>query len=314
MLTVDEVSPRTALAGMRNEWDSFDSINPQPANSSAYGAYYASELLSRPLFLRAFTDGVLVAQWLLYLRRTPGSHFRLTCGAFAGPELSRESELPYETVLTGFVKHIFRKHGPCNLHLLSYALVRGIPESALASSGFQRIEQYGSYVNTLAGDDGLREQFTSNRRYELRRALKAGYEYRVGIAAGDYHKLSSISYRRSGMRGPMRRTLTHIEKHLSGGGVAFLSGVYAEGELNVASIIIHRGRTAYYLYGASADRKAPGATAYIHYENMRHARELGILEYDFGGARDVNEKDRSLAEFKRQFGGRYITCCGGVYR
>jgi hypothetical protein len=314
VLRVEELPTRLVLAKMRNDWDEFESATAYPGNASVYGDYYASELLSRPLFLEAYDGTTKVAQWLLYLRRTPQSRFRLIAGAFCGPQLRKETSLPYEEVFAPFVAHVLNKHRPSNFHLLSYALVRGVSETALRQSRFSIIEEYYSYVNRLTNDPGLIEQFGSTRRYELRKALKAGYEYRIGIPVGDYHDLSVISYRRSGMRGPLYRTLKRIDRCLVAQGLAFLSGVYVEDKLNAASIIVHRGTTAYYLYGASADNKAPGATTYLQYENMRHARGLGLAQYDFGGARLIHDKARSLSEFKRQFGGECITCYGGVYR
>ena len=314
MLTIEEVPAKDALGPMRSEWDSFQAERPYPGNATGYGSYYASEFLSRPIFLRATEAGITVAQWILCLRRTPHSRLRLIASTFSGPELGKGCSASYEEVFGAFVKYVLAKHHPTNIHVLSYALVRGVTEAALRGAGFQNIDNFHSHVNDLTDDEALMVQFGTTRRRHLRQALKGGYEYRLGVPIREYYPLSRESYARSNQRGPMLRTLRRLERHVAANGLAFIGGVYVNGKLTASSITVYRGKTAYYLYGATADDKAPGVATYLHYENMRHARSLGISEYDFGGGRMISEKDRSLSEFKRQFGGACISMVGGTYK
>ena len=189
--------------------------------------------------------------------------------------------------------------------------------TALARAGFQQIEEHPTYVNSIAGDAEMLRAFHDSHRNDTRKALREELRYSDALTSAEYLRLSRVTYGRFGQAGPEPALVEGIERTLTAGGKALCSGVYAGGELVAASIVLHHGHNAFYLPGASSPAKPRGATTLIHFENMRRLRERGVRSYDFGGAlegAEADDKARSIAAFKRRFGGARVVGYGGRYR
>jgi lipid II:glycine glycyltransferase (peptidoglycan interpeptide bridge formation enzyme) len=83
-----------------------------------------------------------------------------------------------------------------------------------------------------------------------------------------------------------------------------------QGELLAGIIVALMGQAAWYLYGASSDRKRNLMPAYaLQWEAMRMARRAGCLSYDLFGippADDPAHPMHGLYRFKTGFGGRIL--------
>ncbi|GAB6059720.1 lipid II:glycine glycyltransferase FemX [Desulfonatronum parangueonense] len=79
-------------------------------------------------------------------------------------------------------------------------------------------------------------------------------------------------------------------------------------DLLAGAIVAISGRTAYYLYGASADMKRNFMAPYLlHWEAMLYAKDHGCTAYDMGGVSpgsDPRHRFHGLYRFKTGFGGK----------
>ena len=220
-------------------------------------------------------------------------------------------------MLVACVEHLRRSFYLQELVLLKRALVRGVSETALRRSGFRKIVEMRSYVSPVRGDDEMLAAFHSSHRNDTRKALREGLRYTHELPADEYSALAALMKETTGYSGTEPAVVEAIERTLARAGRAFLSGVFEGERLSAASVVLHAGACAFYLYGASRRDKTRGATTYLQYENMRHLRTLGVSQYDFGGAGLADETDAktvSITAFKERFGGAPIRCFGGSYR
>ncbi|MFN8006073.1 MAG: peptidoglycan bridge formation glycyltransferase FemA/FemB family protein [Terriglobia bacterium] len=298
-------------------WNEFDLASAQPANTTYYGALYRGRLLSTPLYLEACIDGEKVSQWLLAKNRSRRNPLSVTLNSHCGPQVKQAASLHYDDIFTAYLEFMESALRPQNITVLSYALTRGIPESALRRGGFQHIERFCTYLNALGDDAEMLASFHASHRNDTRRAIREGFAYTPTLSIEEYYQLSKETYARSGQPGPSEKELRNIQERMVGHGKGIISGVKVKGVLAAASVVLYHACYAVYLYGASSASKARGATTLIHYENMKFLRERGVSFYDFGGARlgdDLEGKALSISAFKARFGGRLVEAYGGTYR
>ncbi len=89
-----------------------------------------------------------------------------------------------------------------------------------------------------------------------------------------------------------------------------LFGVYMNEELHGAAIYPYSKHSACYLYGGSLEYPADGALKLLHWEAMRHFKNLGVKVFDLQGMRVNPEKDSKYAglkRFKERFGGEVVS-------
>lgn len=304
-----------AYGGSPAEWNAFAPAQANPAGSIEYAALQRS-LGPLPVFLEAWRGDSKISQWLLCRTRrriVPFAPLVADCG----PQVADAAVADSDDVFVAFADFVRRRLRPRDLRVLKYALVRGISRSALTRAGFQEIEEHPSYVSQIADDATMLAAFHDSHRNDTRKALRDELRYSGALPSAEYLRLSRITYERSGLIGPEPALIEGIDRTLVAGGKALCSGVYAGEELVAASVVLHHGHNAFYLHGASSPAKPRGATTLIHFENMRRLRERGVRSYDFGGARegdDADDKARSIAAFKRRFGGARVVGYGGRYR
>lgn len=299
------------------DWDTFDPTTAHPANAVCFANMYREWLLSYPVFLEAHIGGDKASQWII--RRTRSKKlFATTIFTYTGPQVATACRDQYDDIFCQYIDFIKRKFSPRNITILNYALTRRISREALLRSGFERIEVFSSVINELTSDEKLLATFHTNHRINTRKAIKEQGIYSVGLSPEEYYTLSLKTYAASDVTGPRLSYIRSIQRSLVPHSKAFLSGVYFEGNLNAASIVLYHGLTGYYLHGASLpSNKHRGATTLLHFENMRHLRAMGIRYYDFGGVRlgeEANAKAHSISHFKVKFGGKLVELYGGSYR
>ncbi len=75
------------------------------------------------------------------------------------------------------------------------------------------------------------------------------------------------------------------------------------------TVVPFSGKSAYYVYGGSADRPLAGANNLLHWVAIQKFREMGVREYDFVGVRinpEKGTKQEGLLTFKKRFGGQLV--------
>jgi hypothetical protein len=296
-------------------WNAFAPERLHPANTTEYADFHES-FGHRPLFLEAHTDGERVAQWLVFRRKRRFNPFTALFAECA-PQLAPRALDRADDVFVACIEFLSRRFRPRELVLFKHALLRDLSESALRRSGFRKIVELRSFVTTIASDEELLAQFHSSHRNDTRKALRDGFGYTDALGLAGYLDLVRAMQSATGYAAAGVDVLAAIARSLVPARRAFFSGVHAQGRLAAGSVILFAGRTAFYLYGASRPDKPRGATTYLHYENMRRLRALGVERYDFGGAGlsdDPDPKARTIAAFKERFGGALVTCHGGSLR
>jgi len=303
-----------ALTPSPEIWDRFDPATAHPSNTIRYADFHR-RAGGFPVFLEARIDGVRASQWLLSRRRP--SRFRLLSAAIespCGPQVP-ERYLPLrDEIFRSFVEFLRRTFRVSCISLHGYALLRGLTPASLEGAGFRRIETFLTYVNRIGDDEAILAAFHPGHRNDARKGIREGLRYEPDLSVEEYLALSGETYRRSGGTGPSNEQLRAIREVLVPERIATISGVFDGRQLAAASVILHHGWNAFYLHGATAGEKHRGASAYIHFENMRFLRERGVVRYDFGGAREdveAGEKALRISRFKARFGGERIESCGG---
>lgn len=190
----------------------------------------------------------------------------------------------------------------------------------LARRGWRRGEDV-QFRNTVLVDLGVEEgtllaRMKPKTRYNIRLAERRGVQVRAGTDADlvAFYELYRATGRRDGfLTRPLAyyRTVwrTFLEADL---GRLWLAE--HQGELLAGLFLVRFGPTAWYLYGASADRKRELMPNYLlQWQAMRWAREAGCTTYDLWGAPERLEEGDPLwgvYRFKEGFGGRFVARVG----
>ncbi|MDR1957243.1 MAG: peptidoglycan bridge formation glycyltransferase FemA/FemB family protein [Treponema sp.] len=119
----------------------------------------------------------------------------------------------------------------------------------------------------------------------------------IAIHGSDYYRTLFSHYRDYAQEGQDRRGMDlrlYLAEHT--------------GDLIAAVVVLFRGKSGVYLYGASSDHKRNLMATYaLQWQAMRDAKTLGCREYDFFGIpprEDPAHPMAGLYRFKTGFGGR----------
>jgi lipid II:glycine glycyltransferase (peptidoglycan interpeptide bridge formation enzyme) len=164
-------------------------------------------------------------------------------------------------------------------------------------------------------EEALLAAMKSKTRYNIGLARKKGVVVEEG-SAGDLPAWYEL-YRETARRDritlhPFDYYRRQFELAAAPGGPVSLKLLLArhQGELLAGIIVALMGQAAWYLYGASSDRKRNLMPAYaLQWEAMRMARRAGCLSYDLFGippADDPAHPMHGLYRFKTGFGGRLL--------
>lgn len=297
-------------------WSDFAPGQAHPANTAEYADFYEA-LGHKPVFLEVRLGKEKVAQWLVCRRRRRINPLAAYY-ADSGPHVGEKARDRNDDVFVACFDRLRKSFPLQEFVLLKHALLRGVSEAALRRSGFRKVVELRSFVSPVCEeDDEMLAAFHSSHRNDTRKALREGFRYTSQVTASEYNALAGQMKEATGYSGTEPRVVEAIERTLVRSGRAFVSGVFTGDRLAAASVVLHAGACAFYLYGASRRDKARGATTYLQYENMRHLRSLGVPHYDLGGtglAGDTDPKALSIAAFKGRFGGALVSAFGGSYR
>jgi len=293
-------------------WNDFNRQTAHPANTTFFASLY-SGVLSKPIFLEAYINNQKVSQWLFQEKRS--KTFRKIFSSNCGPQILPQFLSHSDDIFHQYIEFL-KRESAANIYIHNYALVRGISQQALKISNFRNIYKFSYYLNSLSPQKDIIDDFHSNHKTNTRKAIKDGCIYAKKINPLSYHQLSHAHYKRLKKNAPSLKTVLSICNTLVKNNKALLSGVYLNNQLNAASIVLFHGDNAYYLHGASSPIKHKGATAFLHYSNMKTLIEENVKNYDMGGAvisEEQKEKAFNITDFKRKFGGKYFEAYSGIY-
>lgn len=176
-------------------------------------------------------------------------------------------------------------------------------------------------VDLTRSEEGILKNMKSKWRYNIQLAHKRGvvvrqaqeeelnrfYELlketakrdRIAIHSSEYYTSLFIHYREYAQEGQAREVMDlrlYLAEH--------------EGEPIAALVVLFRGNTGVYLYGASSDHKRNLMAPYaLQWKAMRDARAQGCTVYDLFGIPPREDPDHPMSglyRFKTGFGGRII--------
>lgn len=185
----------------------------------------------------------------------------------------------------------------------------------LAARGWRVSDEQVQFRNTLLLDltrseEELLAAMKPKTRYNLRLAMRRGVTVRQGTVAEleIFYRLYAETARRDGF--PIRPPDYYHDAWGSflKAGHALVLLAEVEGEVVAGLLLFLLGPTAWYMYGASADRHRERMPNYLlQWEAIRRARALGCTLYDLWGAPDtLAESDPmwGVMRFKLGLGGQ----------
>ena len=261
-----------------------------------------------------------------------------------GPELSESVVEPERFLLD--LAGVLRPHLSRCL-LLRFDLPWGAeglgnqPEALKSSRGLRKapvdVQPPSTVILDLAGgEEQLLAAMKSKTRYNIRLATRKGVEISIVRSRADgsdapmakpEHLDSALSewYRLYEQTARRDRITLHSEDYYKT--LFALAGSYGtgapqlcllsarhEGELLAGIIVAFKGEGAWYLYGASSDRKRNLMPSYgLQWRAIQLAREQGCRFYDLFGippSSDPSHPMHGLFRFKTGFGGRVVNRLG----
>jgi hypothetical protein len=204
--------------------------------------------------------------------------------------------------LNSVVEH-FRSNGTdMIIPATTNTIFRTFPDGAIAAP-------YGTYIIDL---DQPEEKIWGNLNQSHRRKVRLGMKQGVKILSGtEYMDMAYFLIRDTLKRSKLGFMSQKIFRHLVQSLKNHLKIYVAEynGKIHGCAIYPYSTHSAYYLYGGSIEEPENGALHLMHWEAIRHFRELGVNRYDFVGVRinpEKGSKQEGLMMFKERFGGRLV--------
>jgi lipid II:glycine glycyltransferase (peptidoglycan interpeptide bridge formation enzyme) len=200
----------------------------------------------------------------------------------------------------------------------------------LAALGFkpgaQSIQPRRTILVDLDGSpDDILARMKQKTRYNVRLAARKGVTVRPGglVDLPAFYELMQTTARRDGFAIHSHAYYQAAHELFVPVGQGHLLLAEVEGRLLAGLMAMALGKTACYMYGASASELRELMPTYLlQWEAMLWAREQGCLEYDLWGVPDEDEatleaqfQDRhdglwGVYRFKRGFGGRLVRTIG----
>lgn len=209
-----------------------------------------------------------------------------------------------EKVFLDGVAHFLRARGvDAIVQPTVNALFRTYPDRAIHAP-------YGSYVLDLTvPEQALWNAMDQHHRRSVKSATKSGVTISRETRHLDRaHRLLMETMGRSGMEAGERDSLKALIAGL--GDNVRLFTAWKDDACQSCAVMPFSRNSASYLYGGRSEASARGAHNLLHWEAIRHFRELGVSRYDFHGARIAprpGSKQDGIQRFKVRFGGRLET-------
>jgi hypothetical protein len=165
---------------------------------------------------------------------------------------------------------------------------------------------YGNFQVDLAlAEDVLWRQISRIYRQNICTARTLGVEIETGDRRSDVYGLIKSTVGRSGL--PFMSYGAFV-RYLDGlGDFQKVFSAHYNGSLQSCVVFGFSDHHAYAIYGGNSECMVQGANKLLHWEAMRHFKEVGVSKYDFCGARlnpPKGSKQESINAFKRRLGGK----------
>lgn len=181
-------------------------------------------------------------------------------------------------------------------------IFRTYPDGAIAAP-------YGTFIIDLTHpEDVLWGNLNASHRRKVRLALKQDVRIRTGMEyVKQAYDLVRDTFKRSRM--PFMRFDTFNKMVRSLGNNIKIAVAEHKGMIQGCTVVPFSPHSAYYVYGGSIPEPVTGATNLLHWETIRHFKEIGVRRYDFVGVRinpEKTSKQAGLLEYKKRFGGQLV--------
>lgn len=181
-------------------------------------------------------------------------------------------------------------------------IFRTYPDGAIAAP-------YGTYIIDLNQPE---EKIFGNLNQSHRRKVRLGMKQGVKILSGNEYADTAYclildTLKRSKLGFMSKNKFRHLVRRLNDHIKIYIAEY--NGKIHGCAIYPYSTYSAYYLYGGSIEEPENGALHLMHWEAIRHFRDLGVKRYDFVGVRinpDEGSKQEGLMTFKKRFGGELV--------
>ena len=219
----------------------------------------------------------------------------------------REIDLPALSSLAHWAKqrgYVFLRFTHSDKDMLSNLASVGQVEE-IEPFPFHRDPKNKLLVEQSSDDDQVLASFQNVARYEIRAAVRAGYEIRVSDRPEDLAEVwpmfEALAQRKRFSLSPRPlagwiEVFRLAQRH----GCARLYSAYFEENLIQSIFVLKYGTTAEYMLGAldiERLQKRVSPSCLIHWRAMRDFYELGCQYYNLGGPGNINQ----VYQFKRKF-------------
>ena len=161
--------------------------------------------------------------------------------------------------------------------------------------------RFGTFqIDLRKTQETIFSEFHGKHRNVIRKAIKEGlYVNKNNTKDVDVLNLINDTL--------VRQNLPKLEINLFNNNVnSFYYSVYYNDLIQGAAIFFWSVEGAYYMYGGSIKKPKTGAMNLLHWEAIKFFKSLGVIKYDFVGARKIvkeNTKIAGIQKFKERFGG-----------
>ncbi|MCR4410333.1 MAG: peptidoglycan bridge formation glycyltransferase FemA/FemB family protein [Candidatus Saccharicenans sp.] len=202
--------------------------------------------------------------------------------------------------LNGVINYLKKLGADIIIPATTNTIFKCFPDGAIAAP-------YGTFkIDLTQNEETIWKEMSESHRRKIRQAEKSGIVIRNGIEYAEAaYKVIKDTFRRSKL-GFMK--LSDFQKYLSGlGKNVMISVAEYKHKIQACLVIPFSQYSAYYVYGGSTQEPSPGATNLLHWQAIRHFKQLGVRYYDFVGVRlepEKGSKQEGLSQYKERFGGK----------
>lgn len=195
-----------------------------------------------------------------------------------------------------------------------------LTENPLVEHGFNDTSGKTSVLDLQAGEQTLWAGMSKGYRSDIHFAERCGYtvSFALGAAVTDrFEEFKNVYFVAAGKEVGTPARWECVKKLAAAGRLELAFGTLASGEtLGVAALLCYKGRAYYQLSGMmpQARERARGLGQYMQWRIVRHLRERGYTQYELGWQEWTTPKEKSIADFKRRFGGELVPLWRGERR
>ncbi|MBI2484666.1 peptidoglycan bridge formation glycyltransferase FemA/FemB family protein [Candidatus Uhrbacteria bacterium] len=164
-------------------------------------------------------------------------------------------------------------------------------------------------LDLTKSEDDLLAAMHPKTRYNIRLAQRKGAVVRA-LVSSEFDvawKVFEETARRDHFRLHAKAHYQHFLETLS----AKLIGVFSEGQLLAAHLMVDAYGTRTYLHGASSSLHREVMAPYLlHWQEIKEAKDAGLTCYDFWGVSNTKPAWAGITRFKRGFSGKEISYPG----